>query len=356
VGIDRIVHFRPRTIFAILGILLLVGIVLYVVWVTRHILSWLLIALFLTLALNPAVEALHRRGMKRGLAVGATFIAALVVVGGLAALFIPTLVDQVNSFANKVPDYIDDLTAGRGRLGFLETKYHIVERVKDAVDNNGVSKLAIGAGAALSITKSVLSAIVALLTIVFLTLFMLLEGPQWMERIYGLFSDEQQPRDRRVGNDIYRTVGGYVTGNLLISLIAGVTSGVMLWIVGVPYAVALGLVVGLLDLIPLAGATIAAVVVVLVAIAASGTTAAIVVGVFFLIYQQVENHVIQPLVYGRTVQLSPLAVLVSVLIGAELAGVLGALAAIPVAGALQVVLLDWRRGRVVRPTTSVAAP
>ena len=120
-----------------------------------------------------------------------------------------------------------------------------------------------------------------------------------------------------------------MTGNLLISLIAGVSSGVMLWIAGVPYAVALGLVVALLDLIPLAGATIAAILVVLVAIAASGTTAAIIVGVFFVVYQQLENHVIQPLVYGRTVQLSPLAVLVSVLIGAQIAGVLGALGAIP---------------------------
>ena len=166
-----------------------------------------------------------------------------------------------------------------------------------------------------------------------------------MERIYGVLPEESRPRWRRIGHDVYRTVGGYVTGNLLISLIAGVSSGIVLWIAGVPYAVALGLVVALLDLIPLAGATIAAILVVLVAIAASGTTAAIVVGVFFVIYQQLENHVIQPLVYGRTVQLSPLAVLVSVLIGAQIAGVLGALAAIPVAGAIQVLLVDWRRHR-----------
>jgi predicted PurR-regulated permease PerM len=346
VGIDRVVHVRPRTVFAILAILLLVFAGLYVLWIARHVLSWLLIALFLTLALNPAVEHLERRGLRRGLAVGVTFVAALAVLGGLGALFVPTLVDQVNNFANTVPDYIHDLTKGRGRLGFLETRYHIVERVKAAVHNNGVSKLATGAGAALSVTKSVLSAIVALLTIVFMTFFMLLEGPQWMERIYSLAAEGQQPRWRRVGHDVYRTVGGYVTGNLLISVIAGVSSALVVWLAGVPYAVALGLLVALLDLIPLAGATIAAIAVVLVAVAASGTTAAIVVGVFFVVYQQVENHVIQPLVYGRTVQLSPLAVLVSVLVGAQLAGVLGALAAIPVAGALQVLLVDWRRSRV----------
>jgi predicted PurR-regulated permease PerM len=352
VGIDRIVHFKPRTIFGILGILLLVAVVLYVLWTARHVLSWLLIALFLSLALNPAVDALQRRGIKRGYAVGMVFVAALIVIAGFAAAFIPTLVDQVDAFANKVPDYIDDLTAGRGRLGFLETKYHLVERVKEAIENNGVSKLAIGAGAALSVTKSILSTIIAILTIAFMTLFMLLEGPQWTERLYALVPDDQQERWRQVGHDMYRTVGGYVTGNLLISVIAGVSSGVMLWIVGVPYAVALGLVVGLLDLIPLAGATIAAIFVVLVAIAASGTTAAIIVAIFFLVYQQLENHVIQPLVYGRTVQLSPLAVLVAVLIGAQLAGVLGALAAIPVAGALQVLIVDWRRSRIQTATTA----
>jgi predicted PurR-regulated permease PerM len=355
--IDRIVHFRPRTILAILGILLGVGLVLYVLWVARHVLSWLLIALFLALALNPAVEWLQRHGLKRrGAAAGVTFLLAIAAVAGFGFLFIPTLVDQVNSFANSVPGYVRDLTHGRGRLGFLETKYHVVERVKEAIANGGVSKLTVGAGAALSVTKSVLTAIVATLTIVFMTFFMLLEGKDWMERIYGLASEEQRPRWRKVGHDIYRTVGGYVTGNLLISLIAGVSSGLVLWLVGVPYAVALGLLVGILDLIPLAGATIAAVLVVLVAIAASGATAAIIVAIFFLAYQQLENHVIQPLVYGRTVQLSPLAVLVSVLIGAQIAGVLGALAAIPVAGALQVIIVDYRRNRPRQDVTSAAAP
>jgi predicted PurR-regulated permease PerM len=344
--IDRIVHFRARTIFAILGILLGVGVLLYVLWVARHVLSWLLIALFLALALNPAVEWLQQHGVKRrGAAAGVTFLVAIAVVVGFGFLFVPTLVDQVNSFADKVPDYVRDLTKGRGRFGFLETKYHVVERVKEAISNGGVSKFAVGAGAAVSVTKSVLTAIVATLTIVFMTFFMLLEGPDWMERIYGTVPEEERPRWRKVGLEIYHTVGGYVTGNLFISLIAGVSSGLLLWIVGVPYAVALGLLVAILDLIPLAGATIAAVLVVLVAIAASGVTAAIIVALFFLGYQQLENHVIQPLVYGRTVQLSPLAVLVSVLIGAQIAGVLGALAAIPVAGTLQVLIVDYRQNR-----------
>ena len=348
-GINRIVHFRPRTIFAVLGILILVGVALYVLWVARHVVSWVLISLFFALALNPAVDWLQAHGLpKRGLATGVVFLLALAAVVGIAAAFIPTLVDQVDSFANKVPDYVTQLTHGKGRFGFLETRYHIVEKVKTAIRNGGVGRLTLGAGAALTVTKSVITAVVATLTIVFMTFFMLLEGPTWLDRIFGLVPAQEQPRWRRVGHDVYRTVGGYVTGNLLISLIAGVASGIVIWLAGVPYAVALGLLVALLDLIPLAGATIAAVACVLVAVAASGTTAAIVVGVFFVVYQQLENHVIQPLVYGRTVQLSPLAVLVSVLVGAQIAGVLGALAAIPVAGTLQVLLVDWRSNRPER--------
>jgi predicted PurR-regulated permease PerM len=150
-----------------------------------------------------------------------------------------------------------------------------------------------------------------------------------------------------VGRDVYRTVGGYVTGNLLISVIAGGSTTVVLLIMGVPFSIALGLIVGILDLVPLAGATIAGIIVGAVAFLHS-IVAGVVVVVFFILYQQIENHLLQPVVYGRTVQLSPLAVLISVLIGAELAGVLGALAAIPVAGALQVLLrdiLDHRRAR-----------
>src|SRR5207244_5764708 len=151
-------------------------------------------------------------------------------------------------------------------------------------------------------------------------------------------------RWRSVGHDIYRAVGGYVTGNLLISLIAGVSTAIVLVIMGVPYSVALGLIVGILDLIPLAGATIAGIIIAAVAFLPS-IPAGIVVVVFFIVYQQIENHFLQPVVYGRTVQLSPLVILISLLVGAELAGVLGALAAIPVAGAFQVIIVDFLRNR-----------
>ena len=342
---ERLVHFRVRTVLLVIGTLVAVGITLKVLWISRHVLAWVFIALFLALALNPAVDWLERRyGGRRGLATSTVMLAAFAVVVGIGLLFIPTLVDQVSGFAKKVPDYLDDITKGRGRLGFLETKYHLVDKARDALHEGGAKKLFGLTGTAVAITKSVITAVVAVVTIVFMTFFMLLEGGVMVERFYGLMPERSQARWRRIGDEIYRTVGGYVTGNLLISLIAGVSTAIVLAIMGVPYWVALGLIVGILDLIPLAGATIAGIIISTVAFLHS-IPAGIVVVVFFIVYQQIENHVLQPVVYGRTVQLSPLVVLISVLIGAELAGVLGALAAIPVAGTLQVILVDFLRHR-----------
>ncbi len=346
---DRAVRFPARTVLTVLLIVIAVWALLQVVLITRDVLTWILVALFLAIALAPAVDWLQRKGIRRrGYAVALTALAVAGLVALIGWLVIPQLVDQVNEFARKVPDYIDDLTKGRGRLGFLQTKYHIVERVREAVDTGGASKVFGLSGTAISITKSVLTIVAATITIIALTYFMLLEGPMWMERFYSLFSPPTQVRLRGICGSIAKSVGGYVTGNLFISLIAGVTSGLVLWIMGVPFALALGLLVGILDLVPLVGATIAAIIASTVAfLGTDGLLPGIVVIVFFVVYQQIENQLLQPLVYGRTVQLSPLVVLVAVLIGASLAGVLGALGAIPIAGAIQVVVVDvlaHRRG------------
>jgi predicted PurR-regulated permease PerM len=305
------------------------------------------------MAVNPLVDRLTKKGLARGWAAAVCYLGVLGAIGLVGFSFIPTLVDQVNQFANAIPGYVEDLTAGRGKLGFLETDYQIVERIKEQVSDGGAGKIFGFSDTALSLTKSLFTVVAAVVTIAFMTFFMILEGPKWMDRIYGLLPEESQPRWRKVGNDIYRTVGGYVSGNLLISLIAGLVSFGVLYGLGVQYAVALALIVALLDLIPLAGATIAAIVVTTVGFLDS-TTAGIVLLIFFLIYQQVENHFLQPIIYGRTVQLTPLAVLVSVLIGAELAGVIGALGAIPVAGAIQVLLIDWRTQRDARRAAAAA--
>jgi predicted PurR-regulated permease PerM len=353
---ERVVRFRPTTILALLGITIGVFLLLEIVWIARQVLTWVLIAIFLTLALNPAVEWFQRHGLKRrGAATAVTVLLVLAAFTLLGLLFIPTLVNEVNGFAQALPGYIDDVTHRRGRLGFLESKYHITERVRREVEEGGASRVLGLTGTAVAITKGIVTAIVAVVTIAFMTLFMLLEGPTWVERFYSMLPDRSRERWRGIGQKIYLTVGGYVTGNLLISVIAGVSATLVLLALGVPYAVALGLLVAILDLIPLAGATIAAIIVCSIGFLHT-ITAGIILIVFFILYQQLENHVLQPLVYSRTVRLSPLAILISVLIGAQIAGVLGALAAIPVAGAIQVVLLSWweeRRARHAAPPATI---
>lgn len=348
----RVVVVRPRTVVLVLGITLLVFFGLALVYLAWHVITWVLIAIFLAAALNPAVEFFIRRGLSRGLSAGIVFLAALGALTGLGFLVIPPLVDQIREFVNAVPDLIDDLTKGRGPLGFLERDYEIVERARTAIEERGLGDVFGVTAPAVAVAKSVITAVVGAVTIAFLTFFMLLEGPNTIERFLGLLPKTTAERWSRVGGEIYKTIGGYVTGNLAISLIAGVSSAIVLFSVGSSYAVALGVVVAVLDLIPLAGATLAAIIVTAVVIVELGWVQALIVGIFFLLYQQLENHVLQPLVYGRTVQLSPLLVLISILIGAELAGILGALAAIPIAGSAIAILrevLDYQRERGAEP-------
>ena len=339
---ERIVTVRPRTVLAVIGIILSVAALLAVIWISRQVLTWIAVAVFLALALNPAVEVLQRRGLHhRGAAAAVPALLTIGAIVGIGALFIPTLVNEVRGFAEALPGYVQDVSAGRGPLGRLSERYDLEEKVRDAIQKGGGAQSLFGlSGTAVALTKGIITFIVAIVTIGFMTFFMLLEGPAWMERIYGLIPERSRDTWRGIGSEIYRTVGGYVTGNLLISVIAGTATTIVLLILGVPYAVALGLVVAILDLIPLAGATLAAIIVGSVAFIHS-IPAGIIVIVFFIVYQQIENHLLQPLVYSRTVQLSPLVILVSVLIGAKVGGILGALAAIPVAGTIQVLLLAW---------------
>jgi predicted PurR-regulated permease PerM len=350
----RVVTVRPSTVLSVLGITALVVAVFLLGFLAWHVLTWILIAMFLAAALNPAVVAFEQRGMRRGTAASLVFALALLLLAAIGFLVIPPLVVQVRDFVEAVPDFIDDITAGRGPLGFLQDDYQLVDRIREAIDRGGAAGvLGLSAGL-IDVVRSVITAVVGFVAIIFLTYFMLLEGPRTVERVLSLLPDGARLRYERVGTHIYRTISGYVTGNLLISLIAGVTSTAVLFAVGSEYAIALGLLVAILDLIPLAGATLAAIFVSTVILIETDWLRFGIVVAFFVAYQQLENHMLQPLVYGRTVQLSPLAVLCAVLIGAELAGILGALLAIPVAGSLlaigREVLLHRRESSIETPS------
>jgi predicted PurR-regulated permease PerM len=342
---ERVVYIRPRTILQVLGIVLATIAIIAFVYLAWHIITWILVAIFLALALNPAVEHIERRGLKRGYAAAIVFVLALAAIVGLGFLVLPPLVSQVTDFVQAVPDLVDDLVAGRGPLGFLQRDYHIVDRIRAAIEDNGVGGVLGVTAPALAVAQSLFSVIIGSVAIAFLTFFMLLDGPRMLDRFYAFLPDSARPRWKRVGHEIYRTVGGYVTGNIVISVIAGVAAAVVLFALGSKYSVALAVVVAVLDLVPLAGATMAAVIVSAVVFVELGWVKGLIIVAFFLLYQQLENHVLQPIIYGRTVQLSPLVVLISVLIGAELAGILGALAAIPVAGIVQAIGREFLRYR-----------
>ena len=343
---------RPRSVLIVLGITLATLFVLSLGYLAWRAITWILIAAFLAMALNPLVELVQRRGFSRAMAATIVFLGAFITLGAIGFLLIPPLAREVVDFVEAAPGLVRELDQGRGPFGFIERKLHLVDRIQKAIDEGGAGAVLGFATPVADAARAVVATIYSGIAIAFLTFFMLLDGRRWINALLDLSPDPARPRWERMFAGIYRTVGGYVAGNLLISIAAAIVAGITLFAVGVPYALPLAILVGILDLIPLVGAALATVLVCLVALTESFTSAAI-VAVVLVLYQQFENHVLQPLVYGRSVELSPLAVLVAVLVGAELAGVLGALAAIPVAGSVSVIateLVRWRReSRVATP-------
>jgi predicted PurR-regulated permease PerM len=337
------VVIAPRSIVTLVAIAVAAAGLVVFAYTTRAILAQLFVAIVLAMALEPFVQLLERRGTGRGRAVGITFVVALLAVAAFIYLLVPPLVHEVRTFGRHTPDLVQQLVRGQGELGFLERRYHVVEHARAWLGDGGG---ALFAKPALHAATGLVGTAAAAFAVAFLTLFVCLDGHRWFNGVVDTLPAKSRDRWRRAGTDISSVVGGYVTGNLLISFVAGTVTTLILVATHVPYPVPLGLVVAIFDLIPLVGATIATVIVAAVALPKGVPTTVIVVAGMVL-YQQIENHTLTPLVYHRTVRLSPLAVAVSVAAGAEVAGVVGALLAIPVAGALKVAVrevLDVRRG------------
>jgi predicted PurR-regulated permease PerM len=333
---------------------LLTVVVLLLVWEVRRVLTWIVVAALLAIILGPLVDIAERRlHLRRALATLLVFLFAVVALAGMLIVFIRPLASEGPEFIDRVPSYVEQARTGRGPVGRLVQRYNLDEYLQrnQARFREGANRLTTPA---IGVLRSIFSTVVALVTIFVLTFLMVLQGPDVLALWVSALPEQQQERVRRVAADCARAVTGYMTGNLLISAIAGIVTYVVLWIMGVPYRGVVALFVGFADLIPLVGATLGAVVAIAVA-ALHSLPAAIVVLVVFIVYQQVENHVLQPVIMSRTVELSALAVLVSILIGVELFGFLGALLAIPVAGVLKVIgrdVYDGYRGRLkAEPTT-----
>src|SRR5262245_39926212 len=305
------------------------------------------------MAAEPLVQVFERRGLRRGAAVGTSFTLVALALGAFGYLLFSPLVTQTMRLVDDAPVLFAQLLEGDGRLGFLEEHFHVVEHARAAVASGRITA---AAGPAWSAAASAVETGTAIVFAAFLTLFVQLGGRQWFESVVALAPESGRRRIRRTGVGVSAAVGGYVTGNLLISVVAGTVTTLVLLATSVPYPVALGVVVGVFDLIPLVGATAGTVVVAAVALATRGVATAAIVVAAMILYQQLENHLLQPLVYHRTVKLSPLAIAVSVAAGAQLGGVVGALLGIPFAGAIKVVsreLLAWRRGLDALPPDGV---
>jgi predicted PurR-regulated permease PerM len=330
-----------------LNIALVVGL-----WVLRKIVLYAVIAFFLALLLTPATRLLGRTGMSHGMATSLVFLAGAASLGGLVYLFASPLVTAAIHFGHQVPTLIHDARKGRGLLGHLVFRLHLQKYLSEGSTQitNQLTKV-LKPATAFSVGAAAVSSLITIGTIAVLTYFAMLEAPRLWRGFLGLFSPPTALRLSRVINETIRSVTGYMLGNAMTSFIAGVVVWITLSILGVPFAFLLGVFVALVDLLPLVGGLIAGVPVVIIA-AIHSVSGGIIMLVVFLIYQQVENHFLNPIIMSKTVRMNPLTVLMAVLIGATLGGrvggalgaFVGALVGIPFGGAIQVVLREIRRG------------
>lgn len=337
-----------RTILATIGLVLLTALALLLLYDVRRVLVWIVVAVFFTVALYPVVGWVERHvGGHRAVATLLVFLVGVLLIAGLLALFVVPLVREGAQLVTQLPDLVSQARAGRGPVGSLLERTHALEYLQRNQAKIVATLSGLG-GSASTVLRGVATGIAGIVTVFVLALLMVLEGPKVVSGLLNLIEDDDsRERVRRVSADCARSITGYISGNLLISVICGGLSYAVLKPFGVPFAGLIALFVGIADLIPLVGATIGAIAA-LVAAGIHSVTALIAVAIFVVAYQQLENHVLQPVILSRTVKLNPLAVLVSILVGVELAGILGALLAIPVAGIVQVILRDvWshRRGR-----------
>jgi predicted PurR-regulated permease PerM len=327
-----------RIVLVIVAVVLL----LYLIYLLRRPIGWVLIALFLAVALSAPVNMLERH-MRRGFAIALVYLGLLAVPILLGALIVPPFVREGNNAAHDAPRYADDVTNyvhKNKSLRKLNDDYDITDKLQKEAGRLP-TKLGGAAKTLRDVGVGIVNSVFALVTILILTAFLLGSGPRWVEGLLELQPPDRRHRMQRALRHMARAVGGYVAGVLLQATIAGILTYIVLSILGVPFRAPLAVLVFLFDLIPLVGATIAAVLVGIVTVFSDFPTVTIIWVVWSIVYQQVENTVIQPRIQQRTVQVHPFIVLVSVLFGATLLGIVGALVAIPVAASIQIVFREW---------------
>ena len=362
-------HVPLRTILVTVAVVAVAYLAGKLIYRLRDIVLLVLVGGFVALLLNPIVVLLQKRLVpRRGAAVAIVTLLAVLAFFGLVLAFGLPLVNGITHLANRLPSYVASAEQGKGWIGHLARRYHILSWVQRNTPKL-ISYAQSLAKPALSIGKGAVSLVLELLTIFFLVLLLLLEGPKMRKWILKQMNPERAARVTEVAADVNRAVTGYMFGDLLTSIIAGTVVFVTLLILGVPFPLLWGLWVALVDFLPMIGGALAGIPTVLFA-AGHSITAGVVTLVVFLVYTQLENHVLNPVVMSRTVKISPLLVLIAVLVGASIGSLIGgvfggfvaALLAIPTAGALQVVCTEiWRAtdpnrpGNLDKPETAPAA-
>ena len=337
-----------------------VAVTLYLIVLLQKPLTWLVIAAFIAVAMSGPVNVLQRR-MKRGLAIAISYLALIMIPIGLGAIFIPSLVGQIQNLAENVPQYTQDVTDfvnNNNTLNDLNEKYDFTAQLQSSA-NDLPSKIGDAAGVLQDIGVGVINSVFAAITILILSVFMVGGGPKWAEAFVRAQPPGRAERVERALRDVANAIGNYVAGALVQATLAGVSSFIVLTILGAPFAGPLALIVAFFDLIPVVGATIAAVFIAIVMLFVNFPVAVIIWVIWAIAYQQIENYLIQPQIQKRAVQVEPFVVLVAVLFGSTLFGILGAVLAIPSAATLQIIwreYRDYRRESIAQPIDGPPRP
>jgi predicted PurR-regulated permease PerM len=335
-----------RGVVRMVAIVVVCAVLVYLVWQIRDVVRIVVIALFVALTLLPIVDAVDARvRVARAPLILAVFLilaAGVVVVG---AVVVPSMVEQVRQISHDAPRYTIELRRN-ATVRRYDDRYHITAHL-DRDARALPDRLGSATGALQAVTVKVFGAVGQLVAVLSIAFLLILHGRRYMDALLRL-SGPREARYRALAADVTHAVATYMLGNVAISGLATLATWLVLTLLGVPYALSLGIVVGFFDLIPLIGATIGALIVALSTATVSFPTATIAWFVFVVLYQRFENYVLQPLVYGRALDIDPLVTIVAVLAGASLLGILGALLAIPIAAAIQILLRDWSSHRPAR--------
>lgn len=352
-------QLTARAVLRVVVIVVVTVLALYVVYLLRKPIGWLVVAGFLAIAVSGPVNALQRH-MKRGFAIALTYLGVLLIPVAIGLLIVPPIVREGNQLAEDLPTYVADVrdfVQKNSTLQKLEKDYGITTKLQEQAQKLP-DKLGGAAGALGDIGLGLVNSLFAAVNILILSIFMVGGGPRWIRWMIGMQRPGHRERIERIFSQTGRAVGSYIGGALLQATIAGVSTFIVLSILSVPFAAPLAVLVFLFDLIPLVGATIAAVAVGLVTAFNDFPTTTIIWAIWAVVYQQLENNVIQPRIQSKAVNVEGFFVLVSVLFGATLFGVPGALLAIPVAATIQIIIgeyLEYRRESAAEPAAAASS-